>query len=85
MDQLCIDQTDENEKVVTAAAMDVIYSSATQVAVLLENVLLSHDEVNTFTHHNEPVDMHGNTVAWAMLEEETQTVTRAYLKIVTGR
>jgi hypothetical protein len=44
LDKLCIKQSDESEKAVTIGAMDVIYRSARQMAILLEDVQLDAAE-----------------------------------------
>ncbi|RYO99079.1 hypothetical protein DL766_007913 [Monosporascus sp. MC13-8B] len=45
MDQLCIRQEDEDEKRSAIAAMDIIYKSCRKVLVLLEDVVLTEDEI----------------------------------------
>ena len=44
VDKLCINQSDEDEKAAAIGAMDVVYSSARQLAILLEDVQLDEDE-----------------------------------------
>ena len=44
IDQLCINQTDENEKIQAIGSMDVIYKSARLVVVALEDILVDEDE-----------------------------------------
>ncbi|KAL9120628.1 MAG: hypothetical protein Q9187_002812 [Circinaria calcarea] len=44
IDQLCINQTDENEKMQAIGSMDVIYRSARLVVVALEDILVDEDE-----------------------------------------
>jgi Heterokaryon incompatibility protein (HET) len=46
IDQLCINQDDEEEKMTTIGFMDVIYKNARLVVILLEDVILSKTECN---------------------------------------
>jgi hypothetical protein len=44
LDQLCITQTDENEKKIAVGAMDIIYRSARRLIILIEDVTLTEEE-----------------------------------------
>jgi hypothetical protein len=44
IDQLCINQTDEEEKILAIGSIDVIYKSARLVVVALEDILIDEDE-----------------------------------------
>ena len=44
IDQLCINQSDEEEKALAIGSMDIIYRSARQVAVALEDALLDRED-----------------------------------------
>ncbi|RYP74253.1 hypothetical protein DL770_007634 [Monosporascus sp. CRB-9-2] len=52
MDQLCIRQEDEGEKRRAIAAMDIIYKSCRKVLVLLEDVVLTDDEIGICTKYD---------------------------------
>ncbi|RYP18873.1 hypothetical protein DL765_003661 [Monosporascus sp. GIB2] len=52
MDQLCIHQEDEDEKRRAIAAMDIIYKSCRKVLVLLEDVVLTEDEIGICTKYD---------------------------------
>ncbi|RYP63107.1 hypothetical protein DL769_007064 [Monosporascus sp. CRB-8-3] len=52
MDQLCIRQEDEDEKRKAIAAMDIIYKSCRKVLVLLEDVVLTEDEIGICTKYD---------------------------------
>ncbi|RYP74227.1 hypothetical protein DL771_003160 [Monosporascus sp. 5C6A] len=52
MDQLCIRQEDEDEKRRAIAAMDIIYKSCRKVLVLLEDVVLTEDEIGICTKYD---------------------------------
>lgn len=63
IDQLCIDQNDEQEKSITIPAMDIIYSRARVVVVVLGDILLTPDEIEVLTHftHQKPSNTPQNT------------------------
>jgi hypothetical protein len=44
VDQSCINQIDDDEKQAAVGSMDVIYRSATEVVVILEDVVLTPNE-----------------------------------------
>ncbi|RYP43287.1 hypothetical protein DL768_010000 [Monosporascus sp. mg162] len=52
IDQLCIRQEDEDEKRRAIAAMDIIYKSCRKVLVLLEDVVLTEDEIGICTKYD---------------------------------
>lgn len=52
MDQICINQQDDAEKQRAIACMDIIYKSCRRLAVLLEDVELTDDEVALCTRYD---------------------------------
>lgn len=63
IDQLCIDQDDLEEKSITIPAMDLIYSRARVVVVVLGDILLTPAEIEVLTHfaHRSPSNTEQNT------------------------
>lgn len=53
IDQLCINQTESEEKFRAIASMDIVYNSARLVAIVLEDIELSHNDIRVWRRLRE--------------------------------
>ncbi|KAG4425043.1 hypothetical protein IFR04_001813 [Cadophora malorum] len=84
IDQLCINQDDEEEKKLLVGAMDVIYRSARQLFIILEDVFISSDEEEVI---NRCWDMKsGNSPwDWNLPEHDMALLITAFARIMDAR
>ncbi|KAK5988900.1 hypothetical protein PT974_10397 [Cladobotryum mycophilum] len=84
IDQLCINQTDENEKAMAIGAMDVIYQRARLVAVVLEDIAIDKDEEQALRSIVEAFQQGGK---WNYREklEASRRLTKLTWKIFSAR
>ncbi|KAF2649664.1 hypothetical protein K491DRAFT_721455 [Lophiostoma macrostomum CBS 122681] len=55
-DQVCVNQEDENEKSLTVAAIDLIYSNARVVVAALDDIAVEEDELDFLTQYIDQYD-----------------------------
>ena len=84
IDQLCINQDDEEEKKLLVGAMDVIYRSARQLFIILEDVFIPSDEEEVI---NRCWDMKsGNSPwDWNLADHDVALLKTAFARIMDAR
>ena len=80
IDQLCIDQSSESEKIAAIGSMDLVYQSARKVVIALEDIALSSAEVDSMFLIAES-GVFSNEIS----EDDRDRVASAFVKIVSAR
>ncbi|KAK0507546.1 hypothetical protein JMJ35_010069 [Cladonia borealis] len=80
IDQLCINQSSESEKIAAIASMDLVYQCARKVVIALEDIALSSVEVNSMFLYAKS-DMSRNQIS----EDDRDRLASAFVKIVAAR
>ncbi len=80
IDQLCINQSSESEKIAAIGSMDLVYQCARKVVIALEDIALSSAEVDPMFLYAES-DMSRTQ----MSEDDRDRLASAFVKIVAAR
>ena len=80
IDQLCINQSSESEKIAAIASMDLVYQCARKVVIALEDIALFSAEVNSMFLYAKS-DMSRNQIS----ENDRDRLASAFVKIVAAR
>ncbi|KAF1913518.1 hypothetical protein BDU57DRAFT_589176 [Ampelomyces quisqualis] len=83
IDQMCIDQSSVLDQKASVAAMDVIYRSCLQLVILLEDVLLTDQEIQLVEKYN--VSKRPFNKGWKFEAEEIGTFASFYDKVNAAR
>lgn len=83
IDQVCIDQSSALDKQLSIAAMDIIYRSCMRLVVLLEDVLLTEQEVQLVQKYDIAQRPHNN--GWNFESSEIETFKSFYEKVDAAR
>jgi Heterokaryon incompatibility protein (HET) len=79
IDACCIEQSNETEKIHAVGSVDIVYKSARLVVIILEDVYLPYEDVDTireFTAKGQDRDCH---------KAEPSTISRAFARVATSR
>jgi hypothetical protein len=82
-DQMCIDQASTMDKQFSIAAMDIIYRSCMRLVVLLEDVLLTAQEVELVAKYD--ISRRPYNGGWKFEPSEIETFTSFYEKVNSAR
>ncbi|KAH6331912.1 hypothetical protein HBI37_181360 [Parastagonospora nodorum] len=83
IDQKCIDQSSALDKQLSIAAMDIIYRSCMRLVVLLEDVLLTEQEVQLVQKYD--ISHRPYNDGWKFESYEIETFTNFYEKVNAAR
>lgn len=83
IDQICIDQSSALDRQLSIANMDIIYRSCMRLVVLLEDVLLSEQEVQLVQKYD--VSQRPYNGGWKLESSEIETFTSFYEKVNAAR
>lgn len=82
IDQICIKQSDEVEKQCVIASMDLVYSSARKVVVVLEDIFITEEEHQTFQDWTDAVVRDG---PFGPLPGNLSCIQSLFLKLLSSR
>jgi len=83
VDQICIDQSSSLDKQLSIATMDIIYRSCMRLIVVLEDVLLTAQEVMLVQKYD--ISQRPHNGGWNLESSEIETYTNFYEKVNAAR
>ena len=83
IDQICIDQSSTLDKQLSIAAMDIIYRSCMRLVVLLEDVLLTEQEIQLVQKYD--ISQRPYNGGWKFESSEIETLMSFYEKVNAAR
>ncbi|KAF2185598.1 hypothetical protein K469DRAFT_750321 [Zopfia rhizophila CBS 207.26] len=85
IDQRSIDQGNKEEKDAAVGAMDIIYSSARQLIIILEDIEIPHEEEQIINRYWDVVRSATPLENWNVPESDLQIIRKVFRRILSSR
>ncbi|KAF2193143.1 hypothetical protein K469DRAFT_285135 [Zopfia rhizophila CBS 207.26] len=85
IDQLSIDQKDDQEKKVAIGAMDILYRSARQLVIILEDIEIPQEEEEIANRYWKVVQSAIPSDQWNPPESDLKLIESLFLRIMSSR